>query len=201
MDMGNLKTKLESYGYTVKLCETKEQARDFVLSIIEPGATIGTGGSMTISELNLPELLHDKGHTVFYRNFVKDMDPHNVRIGANNADYYLCSSNAITESGTMVNIDGICNRIASMCYGPKHVVYVIGKNKITKDLPSALTRVKEQACPKNAKRLGLSTPCGVTGKCTDCDSTERMCRNTLITERPPRSAKNIIVLVNEDLGY
>lgn len=201
MDFVNIMSHLESKGYEVKCFNTGKEAKDFVLSIIEDGADIGMGGSVTVADLEIPEALIEKGHRVYSNKYITDMDPHDVRMSASSADYYLCSSNAITSNGTLVNIDGVCNRISAMCYGPRNLVYIIGKNKITSDVPAAIKRIKDVACPKNAKRLGLTTPCAVTGKCTDCNSIQRMCRNTLITERPPRDTHPYVILINEELGY
>jgi hypothetical protein len=41
-----------------------------------------------------------------------------------NSDYYFMSSNAISATGELVNIDGIGNRVASLIYGPKNVIVI-----------------------------------------------------------------------------
>lgn len=201
MEFKDLTAILEKIGYKAVYFDTGKEAGNYVLSIIEQGAIIGMGGSVTVNSLGLPNELIKRGHEIYSHGLRPNDDPHETRMTALNADYFLCSSNAITEKGTMVNIDGVCNRIAAMCYGPRHVIYIIGKNKFTKDLETAIKRIKEYACPPNAKRLGLQTPCGINGKCADCNSPQRMCRNTLITERPPRTADNTVILVGEELGY
>lgn len=42
------------------------------------------------------------------------------------------SSNAVSEDGQLVNIDGTGNRVAAMVYGPKSVIVIAGINKIVK---------------------------------------------------------------------
>lgn len=200
MDFTNLIEILNSKGFNAKAFDTKEEARDFVLSMIEEGSTAGMGGSESVNSLNLPQLLIDKGITFYSRRLTQGMTTEEIIKSANNADYFLCSTNAITLDGKLVNIDGLCNRISAMCYGPKNVVYIIGKNKVSENVETAIARIKAVACPKNAERLNLSTPCRY-GKCNDCNSPDRMCRATLITERPPRQTKVHLLFVNEELGY
>ncbi|MBQ5851946.1 MAG: lactate utilization protein [Lachnospiraceae bacterium] len=201
MEFNELTNVLEKLGYNAKYFETGNDAKKYVLSSIESGSIIGMGGSVTVNSLGIPQELEKNSCEIYSHRFRPDDDPHKTRMQAINSDYFLCSTNAITKDGVLVNIDGVCNRLAAMCYGPKHIIYIVGKNKFTEDIPSAIKRIKEQACPKNARRLNLSTPCGITGKCHDCNSPQRMCRNTLITEHSPRTADATIILVGEDLGY
>lgn len=201
MEFKELTKVLENLGYTAMYFETGVEAKDCILSTIDSGKIIGMGGSVTVNSLGIPEALQEKGCEIYSHSFRPDDDAHKVRMQAIDSDYFLCSTNAITEKGTLVNIDGTCNRIAAMCYGPDNIIYIVGKNKFTEDVGSAIMRIKSEACPKNAKRLGLNTPCGTVGKCMDCNSPQRMCRNTLITERPPRNVNATIILVGEDLGY
>lgn len=74
-------------------------------------------------------------------------------------------------------------------------------NNLSHDIESALKRVKEVACPPNARRFGLDTPCAKTGLCNDCNSPQRICRITTIIERRPRATDLQVCLINENLGY
>ena len=130
-----------------------------------------------------------------------EMTPQQAHRAASQADVYLCSANAVTEDGRIVNIDGTGNRLAALCWGPGRVVLVVGKNKVTGSLEDALERIKTKACPPNARRLGFQTPCAKLGYCTDCDSPQRICSATLILDRAPYSHPVEVVLVNQELGY
>lgn len=201
MEFKDLTATLEKLGYTAVYFDKKEDAKDYIVSTVKEGSIIGMGGSVSINSLDIPKELMAKNCEIYSHSARPEDDPHATRMQAIDSDYFLCSTNAITEQGYLVNIDGTCNRIAAMCYGPKQVIYLVGINKFVKDIPDAIKRIKEYACPPNAKRLKLETPCGIIGKCNDCNSPQRMCRNTLITERPSRTANNTIVLVGEELGY
>jgi hypothetical protein len=91
--------------------------------------------------------------------------------------------------------------VAALSFGPKHVVLLIGRNKIVTDLEASVDRIREFAAPANAVRLERNTPCTRSMQCEDCSSPERICNVWSITEKsnPPERIK--IVLINRDLGY
>lgn len=115
------------------------------------------------------------------------------------ADYYLTSANAISLDGNIVNIDGTGNRTAATCFGPKNLIYVIGKNKIANTLEDAMNRAKCSAV-ELAKRYNRKTPCVVTGKCENCVSPECICAVTTIHRKKPYGINITVILINEDLG-
>ena len=186
-------------GYRAACYETQAQAREAVLSEIKEGESVGIGGSVTIRDLDLLDAL-TKNKNAYYWHWLPEAD-YNTRKNATEADVYLCSTNAITEKGELVNIDGNGNRVAGMFYGPGRNIIVVGKNKIAADYEAAIKRIKDIACPKNAVRLKLNTPCALTGKCADCSSPQRFCNVTSIISYPPGKRDMLIILVNEELGY
>ena len=111
------------------------------------------------------------------------------------------SSNAITEDGVLVNIDGNSNRVSAYAYGPKKVVLIVGMNKVAKDVDSALKRARNVAAPVNAQRFGLDTPCSKTGSCLNCKSPDTICCQFLITRFSRHKDRIHVILVNDTLGY
>jgi len=198
---------LERNQFKVFVASSKKDAIDMVLGLIPLDAKVGVGGSVTIRELGLIEALTKRENRVVH-HWLPDMplsDWLPFMMEAHNADVFLCSSNAITEDGKLVNIDSTGNRVSSMIFGPKKVIVVAGKNKIVKDVDEGLKRLKRVAGPLNAKRHNLvELPCVTTGVCTDCDSPKRICRAITIMERAPNRVRgpNItVVLVAEKLGF
>ena len=118
-----------------------------------------------------------------------------------NSDIFITSTNAVTETGELVNIDGTGQRVAAMIFGPKKVVVVAGVNKITGDLEEGLWRTSNVAAPMNARRLHSKTPCVETGECDDCVAPGRICGITTIIHRRPSRIPFTVVLVGEKLGY
>jgi len=163
----------------------------------------GLGGSETLRQIGLPAALAGSGKTIYdhWRQGLSADEEHDLRLMQGRADCFICSANAIAASGEIVNVDGIGNRTAAMTFGPPQVVIVAGMNKVTPDLPGALQRVREVAAPMRARSLGMETPCARSGRCSDCDVPQRICRVTTSGHRRPLRTAMLVVLVAQALGY
>ncbi|QGT99941.1 Transcriptional regulators of sugar metabolism [Candidatus Syntrophocurvum alkaliphilum] len=181
--------------------ENSNEAVDYLLKEIEQNQTVGIGGSVTIDSLKIPEKLINRGNEVYFHWLEEAPEKkQEVLRKAMTTDVYLSSTNALTENGQLVNIDGVGNRVSSMIYGHEKVIIVCGKNKIVKDVHAAIKHVKANAY-KNARRLDRKTPCAQIGECRDCNSPERMCNVTTIIEKQPLSSKMKVIIINEELGF
>lgn len=116
-------------------------------------------------------------------------------------DYFISSANAMSEDGVIVNIDGNSNRVAAICYGPEHVLMIVGMNKVVRTKEDAYQRAKYIAAPINAQRFGLDTPCAKLGKCMDCQLEQCICCQILTTRYSRHKGRIKVILVNEDLGF
>lgn len=197
MNFNTVKENLEKHGFSVSCFETKEEACQYLKENIQ-GKTVGFGGSMTLQEMNLYDILKDN-NTVYWHWIEKT--PELLKKAAF-ADVYISSANGLAETGEIINIDGTGNRVAATLYGHDKVYFVAGKNKLAANFHLAYDRAKNIAAPLNAKRLNRNTPCAVKGdKCYNCNSKERICRETAVLTNPPTNGDYEIILINEDLGY
>ena len=167
---------------------------------------VGLGGSVTLREIGVPHALKERGfkvadHWIARAKKASANEILELRRQQLNSDVFITSTNALTENGELVNIDGAGQRVAAMIFGPKKVVIVAGANKIVKDLEEGFYRARNIAAPINAKRLDRSTPCAVTGICSDCDSGDRICNVTTIIHRKPGITNATVIIVGEELGY
>ncbi|MDD5018379.1 MAG: lactate utilization protein [Eubacteriales bacterium] len=194
---------LNRKGFHAVYVKDADEARAYVLSVVGDDEAVGVGGSMTLNETGIVDALYERGNTVYSTTLAKKLglDADKARRDGVSADVYLSSSNAITLDGDLINIDGYGNRVTAMAYGPKKVIVVAGRNKLTKDPMTAVTRIKEIACPLNARRLGLNLPCAVTGKCNECSSPQRMCNVTMRIQYPASGKEFHVVLIDGDFGY
>ena len=193
---------LKARGFDAVCFDTAQQARDYLMQDIAPDAVVAFGGSMTVQEMDLYAQFGSSGRKTLWHWEAAPANRSAVLHEAMHADAYICSANALTENGLMVQIDGTGNRVAAMCYGPKTVYVVIGRNKLVKGgYAQAVARIKQVACPANARRLNLDTPCGATGKCNASACTHSMCHMFLALEGAPGGKRTQVVLVDEDLGY
>ncbi len=198
--------RLREHGFEVSVHATKEAAATAVLAEISVDATVSRCGSVTCAELEIFEKLAARGTTVIdpYDPALDDAAKMRVRRAGLTADVLLTGTNAVTEDGKLVNIDGVGNRVASQIFGPARVIILAGRNKFAADVPAAIKRIKRDACPKNARRIGIQTPCAHDRPCPapdGCSSPQRMCNATVILERRPRLTAISIHLIDADLGY
>ncbi|MBR2176047.1 MAG: lactate utilization protein [Clostridia bacterium] len=194
--------------------DTKEQAKELVCSMLKKGSTVTHGGSVTLAETGITELLGN-GDYIYLDRSAPGLTPEQVREIYRKsffADTYLTSSNAITENGELYNVDGNSNRVAAIVYGPESVIVIAGYNKIVPDIRAAVERVKRIAAPKNAVRLDCATPCAETGECISlkkensfacegCKSPARICCNYVVTAQQRHKDRIKVIIVGEVLGY
>lgn len=191
--------------------EKKEEVVPLIEQLVPAGSVVSCGGSVTLAETGVMELLRS-GKYVFLDRARPGITPEEVQQvyrDTFSADGFFCSSNAVTENGELVNVDGNANRIAAMLFGPKNVFVIVGVDKIVPDAESGFKRIKEVAAPKNAARLNCNTYCREKGVCvaaegglaSGCASESRVCRDYLVMgpQRIPGRIK--VILVNEELGY
>lgn len=191
--------KIESY-----YAESREEALEMAKGFLSPGCAVAWGGSETLKEIGLISYLKESSedYILYDRQKAGSEEEKRQLYGKIvTSDVFFLSSNAITLEGELVNIDGAGNRVACLAYGPESVIVVAGMNKIVKDVPQAIDRVRNVASPPNAVRLNLKTPCSQLGYCKDCYSKDCICSQIVITRysRIPNRIK--VILVGEDLGY
>lgn len=183
--------------------ENIQEAKTKLLTMIEAGASVALGGSATLSEMGLVDILRSGNYKFFDRYQNLPFNPDIVEIHRNSltADYLLTGTNAITKSGELVNTDCTGNRVAPMIFGPKNVIVVAGVNKIVDSLDAAFARIREIA-PMNSKRIKHETPCNATGFCVDCDCKKRICNFTTIIHNGIKFEGRIkIIIIADEVGY
>jgi L-lactate utilization protein LutB len=202
----DLKESLELNDFEVFIAENRAKARKVVLEEIlsKTGAkTVSWGGSMTFMDTGLYQDLKNDPRLEVLDTFNKDLpreEAMELRRKALLCDLFITGTNAVTEDGQLVNLDMVGNRIGGITFGPRHVVILMGRNKIVADLDEAMDRIKNYVAPTNAMRLDKKTPCAKTSFCEECNSPDRICNTWTITEKCFPKGRVRIVLINEDMG-
>lgn len=201
MEFTKLKAKLESLGYGVTCFDTAADAADYLDEKIS-GKTVGFGGSVTLEQMGLYDRLALNNEVFYHNRLPGGMTRAEVCNKAATAQIYLSSVNGLAETGEVINIDGVGNRISSILFGHEKIYFVVGENKIAKDYDSALWRARNIAAPKNAKRIKAKTPCAVKAdRCYDCESPGRICRALSVLWGAPLHGNYEIILIREELGF
>ncbi|MGC8718949.1 MAG: lactate utilization protein [Thermodesulforhabdaceae bacterium] len=201
-----VKQNLMDNGFDAFVVPSKSAAKDLVMGEIVPSikpASISFGGSMTVVETGVYEAVKNLAGVEVIDTYDYSLPPDERierRRRALLVDLFITGTNALVETGELVNLDGMGNRVAAMTFGPKFVVIICGRNKIVPDLESAIMRIRHYAAPANAIRLSRKTPCTKTSVCDDCSSPDRICNVWSIIEKSSPKGRIKVVLVNEDMG-
>ena len=207
LKLESLKENLEKNNFDVHIAQSAEAAKELALNEILPKLqfkSVSWGGSMSFVGTGLFHALKDNPDLTVLNTFDKSLaleEMLELRRQSLMVDLFITGTNAVTEAGHLVNLDMIGNRVAAIMWGPKHVLLIIGRNKVCGDLEDAMFRIKNYAAPVNAMNLDKKTPCRKTGVCHDCASPDRICNYWTITEKCFSKGRIKVILVNEDLGF
>jgi len=194
---------LRKNNFDVHIVSNGNEARELALSLIPEGATVGFGGSVTVQEIGLLDALREGKYRLFDQYEAGISREENIRRRRQGltADFFVTGSNAVTENGELVNIDGFGNRVAALAFGPARVLVLVGRNKIVKNIEMGFKRIYEVVAPKNAKRFGVDTPCVKDGKCHDCNHPQRICNIHSVIARQMEKGRISVILIDADLGF
>jgi L-lactate utilization protein LutB len=204
--LARLTTELPRRGIEVVRAETKDAAREAVLGLIPPGATVMAGSSLTLDAIGLTDRLKG-GPYRYLREDVRSIDDpdrrYELRRQSVVADYFLGGINALAATGEILNIDSSGSRVAGYAYGGRKVIMVCGLNKVVPTLADALDRIRTVAAVQEARRVGRTPPCTHDGVCHnyECYPPQRQCGKILIIEKENVPGRITVVLVEESLGY
>lgn len=205
----NLKrNRMEAY-----YVDTKEQACDLVKTLVQPGATVSCGGSVTLKQTGVYDIIASGDYDFLDRSACKTAEETDaLYCQVFSADAFFTSANAVTENGELYNVDGNSNRVAAIVFGPKSVICVCGVNKLVKNIDEAIRRVKTKAAPPNTVRLGIETPCAKTGACISlkqedpdmcagCHGDGRICCNYVVSAQQRHINRIKVIIIGEEYGY
>jgi hypothetical protein len=184
----------------------RREALAYLVEHIPPGASVMNGGSATLEEIGFPETLQS-GRYRWLRPAIAATEDREERIRArrraSTADWLVGGINAVTLAGEIVNVDGSGNRLAGYAFGAGKVIFVAGTNKIVPDLAAAIERIRNTAAVQECRKLALSTPCAVTGRCDNdaCRGPERQCGKILIIENEKIAGRITLLMIGEPLGF
>lgn len=192
---------LKKNQFDAHIIRSREELFATLRTYIPNGTSCSVGGSMTLQQTGILDFLKN-GDFQYIDRYAEGADPHQVYHDALSCQVYLMSSNAVTEEGELLNMDGMGNRVAALIYGPEKVIVIAGYNKIVRTLEEARERNRRIAAPANARRLNLDMlPCFHTGTCMNCKTPGHFCSNEVISHYQMRPGRVVVLLMNESLGY
>ena len=204
--LNNCQRALEKNNFGAFIAETPSDAKKIVIDQILPAIDIESvswGDSLTLYSTGILQYFKETSEINLIETFGEKISRDKSmqrRREAILTDLFFTGTNAVIESGMLVNLDMIGNRVGGITFGPKFVVIMVGRNKIVSNLDEAMNRIKNIAAPANAIRHGKKTPCVKTSYCMDCKSPDRICNIWTIHEKSHPKGRIKVILINRDLG-
>ena len=200
--------KLVRNRFEAVLAGSRNAALEKVLEWVPLDATVGVANSVTLRQLGLMKALRERGTIVLDpvapSYGLAELDEAtfmpNLLKATLDSDVFLSGTNALTEDGKLVNVDGLGNRVTGIIFGAPMSIVIVGRNKLVRNVDDALGRIKNTITPALIKRRQIPLPCARAGKCVDCSKLERACNITVIIERRPSLTDLKVIVVDEDLG-
>lgn len=183
--------------------QSGEELIPFLEEEIKDLSSIGVGDSVTLDILGIYSYLRQRNIHFLdkYDPLLNKEDKRALYLKNFDADYFLCSANAVSAEGKIYNMDGNGSRVAPVIYGPKNVFIVCGTNKIVKNEQEAIARIKNIAAPLDAQRLKRATPCSITGQCSDCKSPDKICNYLSVIQGQFNADRIKVIFINQALGF
>lgn len=195
--------KFRSRGFEACYVRTKEEALAQALQWIPENALVGWGGSLSVEEIGLLDAVRGRNPVIDREKATTEEEKVECMRQALLSDVFLTGSNAVSEDGQLINIDGNGNRVAALTFGPKSVIVVAGMNKVVRSVEAGLERIRTVAAPVNKMRFlseDSQTACSRVGVCRECNAPDCICNHIVITRRCRQQGRVKVLLVGEDLG-
>ncbi len=192
---------LRDHGFEVIPVRNATEALETAKKFFTGARSVGLGGSVTVQETGLLSWLREQtGFQLFdqYEENISMEENVERRRKGLLADIYVTSSNAVTRSGYLVNVDGAGNRVAAQAYGPKKVLLIVGKNKIVPDVEAGFRRIEEVVAPKNVERVNKKA---FSLKKEQKYTVQNIQSVFVVIKKTDNKNRISLILVDEELGF
>lgn len=185
---------LNENGIEVVIAENKNEAKEKVLNMIPEGSEVMDMTSISLLESGITHEIEKSGKYISVKNKLYSLNRETHKkemneLGAT-SDYTLGSVHAVTEGGEIVIASNTGSQIPAYAYGSPRVIWVVGTQKIVKDMNTAMQRVYDYVLPLESERAHKAY--GVTGSNVS---------KILILNKEIIPKRITLVLVKENIGF
>ncbi|MCL4379730.1 MAG: lactate utilization protein [Candidatus Marsarchaeota archaeon] len=185
---------LNANGISTIVVENGEEAKRKALELIPEKAEVFTVTSTTVNDIGLAKEINESGKYVSVRDMLNDMDRRTqgremARIGAA-PDWVVGSVHAVTESGNVIIASQTGSQLSAYAHGAQHVIWIVGTQKIVKDLDEGMKRIYEHSLPLESERAKKAY--GAPGSAVN---------KLLIVNKEVVPNRTTMILVKERLGF
>jgi L-lactate utilization protein LutC len=185
---------LEANGFQVIVVSNKDEARKAVEQILPEGTEVFDSTSVTLEETGIARMILDSGRYHPVRpeliKLASDGKKAEQRRMASSPAYIVGSVHAVTEKGQVVVASASGSQLGPYAFGAEHVVWVVGAQKIVRDLDEAYDRIYSYTLPRESARARKAY--GVPGS---------VVAKILVVNREVQPGRVTILLVKERLGF
>lgn len=148
---------LNAHGFTAMVVQSGEEAKRKALELIPKGAEVFTATSVTTDTIGLSKEIDESGRYDSVRNKLHAMDrvkdrKEMVRLGAA-PDWVVGSVHALTEDGKAMVASASGSQLPAYVYGAANVIWVVGAQKIVKNVEAGEKRIYEHTLPLESERV------------------------------------------------
>ena len=187
---------LAERGFLPESVPARVEALARIKELIPAGASVMNGSSRTLEEIGFIQYLKEGSHgwNNLHAAILAEKDPAQqaaLRQQAVLADFYLGSAHAVAATGEVVIASNSGSQLPHLAYTSPNIILVVGAQKITPDLGTAIARVREYVLPLEDQRM---KSVGMGGS---------FISKLLVINREPAflGRKVHLLLVHEKLGF
>lgn len=185
---------LKDNGIETIVVGDKEAAKKAVLEMLPKGAEIMDMTSRTLESIGLTEAITQSGDynavkTKLYAMDRKTQGSEMQKMGSA-PQWSLGSVHAVTEDGRVIIASATGSQLPAYAYGSTNVIWVVGAQKIVKDLDEGLVRLDTYTLPLESERARQAY--GVDGSAIN---------KLLIINKEVAPGRIKMVLVKQSLGF
>jgi hypothetical protein len=187
---------LKQHNIDVDVVNTKAEALEKIKQLIPAGASVNNGASVTLEEIGYVDYLKSGTHP--WNNLKeavlaeKDEVKQNLlRRQTTVVDYFLGSVHAVTEDGKALIASNSSSQLPGYTYTAAKVIWVVGIQKIVKDLDAGMKRIYDYVLPLESVRFNKQYNMTVGS----------FVSKLLIVNRELMPNRTRMILVKEILGF
>ena len=185
---------LKENGISTIIVENLAEAKKEALKIVPVGSEVMTNTSVTLDEAGISSVINESGkyNAVKPRLYSLNRETDNnlmQKIGAA-PEWVIGSVHAITEDGKILIASNSGSNLPNNAYGAQNVLWVVGSQKIVKDLDTGMKGLYEHTLPLESERAKKAY--GVPGSFVS---------KLLIINKENDPKRINLILVKDPVGY
>jgi hypothetical protein len=184
---------LEANGIHTLIAENGVEAKRLFFELVPEGAEVFLGSSVTLEKLGIQEEIDKSGRfdalrpKMFAMN--RETQGREIRKLVGAPDYAAGSVHAVTEDGHVLIASNTGSQLGPYASGAGKIIWVVGAQKLVKDLNEGLRRIQEYILPLEEEHM------------QQLYHVSTNVSKILIFNREIRPNRITMIIVKEELGF